>query len=59
MDNDSLGILLACLCCLVPWGVGFATAWALRLRVFNHGWKGAFIPHKLIERIKINIQEEE
>jgi hypothetical protein len=59
MSNDQLGILLACLCCLVPWLVGFVTAWVLRLRVYQHGWKGAFIPHKLIERISIKIQEGE
>jgi hypothetical protein len=59
MNNDQIGIMLACLCCLVPWLVGFVTAWALNPRVRQYGWRGAFIPHRLIENIAVKIQEEE
>ncbi len=52
MTNDSnFGVLLACLCCLVPWAIGFMMAWALRLRVHQRGWRGALVPKKLKDRI--------
>lgn len=59
--DPNLGLLLACLCCLVPWTVGFAMAWAWRMRVYQFGWRGSFIPHRLRERVQnwIKLAEEE
>lgn len=62
MSNDTLGILFACLCCLVPWSIGFLMAWVLRLRVAANGWRGALVPQWLRARwdnLMVRIQEEE
>ena len=62
MNNDTLGIILACLCCLVPWAIGFFTAWLLRLRVYKNGWRAALLPKWVLDQIDIlmiRIREEE
>ena len=60
MNNEQLGQLLACLCCLVPWLTGFAMAWTIRPAVLQHGWRG-LIPSRIrqwAENIKIKFEEE-
>ena len=44
MNPDNLGLLIACLTCLVPFIFGAVFGWIMKRRLINLGFPGAVMP---------------